>query len=79
MEPEAAGGHLDITIGVELTALKRMAEEFTILQYHTRSMRMMAYHNVGKHVVCGMDGTRKICSRDNLMWEHRLRGEQQQL
>jgi len=22
-----------------------------------------AYHNVGKHVVCGMDGTRKICSR----------------
>jgi len=41
MEPEAAGGHLGITIGVELTALKRMAEEFTILQYHTRSMRMM--------------------------------------
>ena len=41
MEPEAAGSHIDTTIGAELTALKRMAEEFTILQCHTRSMRIM--------------------------------------
>eukprot|EP00957_Ditylum_brightwellii_P193068 14700486-Ditylum_brightwellii.AAC.1 len=60
MEPEAAGSCLDITIGADLTALKRMAEEFTVLQYHARSMRIMAYHHIGKHVVCGMDGIRKI-------------------
>eukprot|EP00957_Ditylum_brightwellii_P179257 13655895-Ditylum_brightwellii.AAC.1 len=41
MEPEAAGSCLDITIGAELTALKRTAEEFNILQYHMRSMRIM--------------------------------------
>eukprot|EP00957_Ditylum_brightwellii_P116161 8861154-Ditylum_brightwellii.AAC.1 len=65
MEPEAAGSHLDITIGVELTVLKRTVEEFIMLQYHRRSMRIMAYHHVGKHVVCGMDETRKIGSEDN--------------
>eukprot|EP00957_Ditylum_brightwellii_P025703 1944439-Ditylum_brightwellii.AAC.1 len=52
MEPEVAGSHLDITIGAELTALKRTVEELTILQYHMRSMRIMAYHHVGKHVLC---------------------------
>eukprot|EP00957_Ditylum_brightwellii_P058724 4453231-Ditylum_brightwellii.AAC.1 len=42
MEPEVAGSRLDITIGVELTALKRATEKFSILQYHIRSMRIMA-------------------------------------
>eukprot|EP00957_Ditylum_brightwellii_P004366 331228-Ditylum_brightwellii.AAC.1 len=60
MEPEAAGSHLDTTIGAERTALKRMAEEFTRLQYHMRSMRIM----VRKPVICGMDETRKIGSED---------------
>eukprot|EP00957_Ditylum_brightwellii_P133881 10209081-Ditylum_brightwellii.AAC.1 len=36
MEPEMEGSHLDITIRADLTALKRMAEEFIILQYHMR-------------------------------------------
>eukprot|EP00957_Ditylum_brightwellii_P164502 12524158-Ditylum_brightwellii.AAC.1 len=65
MEPEVAGCHLGKTIETEITALKRMAEEFTMLQYHTRTMRIMAYHCVGKHVVCRMDETRKIRSGDN--------------
>eukprot|EP00957_Ditylum_brightwellii_P200085 15253013-Ditylum_brightwellii.AAC.1 len=65
MEPEVAGSHLGITIGAEPTALKRMTEGITILQYHTRSMRNMAYFHVRKHVVCKMDGTRKIGLRDN--------------
>eukprot|EP00957_Ditylum_brightwellii_P173191 13184324-Ditylum_brightwellii.AAC.1 len=41
MEPEAAGSRLDTTIGADLTALKRTAEGFIILQYYTRSMRIM--------------------------------------
>eukprot|EP00957_Ditylum_brightwellii_P067756 5142724-Ditylum_brightwellii.AAC.1 len=65
MEPDVAGSRPDITIGAELTALKRTIEDFTILQYHMRSMRIMAYHHVGKHVVCGMDEMRKIRSGDN--------------
>jgi len=40
MEPEAAGNHLDMIIGAELTALKRALEKFTILQYHMRSRRI---------------------------------------
>eukprot|EP00957_Ditylum_brightwellii_P184254 14034076-Ditylum_brightwellii.AAC.1 len=40
-EPEAAGSRLGITIGAELTALKRTVEGFTILQYYTRSTRIM--------------------------------------
>eukprot|EP00957_Ditylum_brightwellii_P024353 1837419-Ditylum_brightwellii.AAC.1 len=59
MGPEVAGSCLDITIGEELAVLKRMLEEFTKLQYHTRSMRIMAYQHVGKHVACGMEETRK--------------------
>eukprot|EP00957_Ditylum_brightwellii_P118926 9070558-Ditylum_brightwellii.AAC.1 len=65
MEPEAAGSHLGTTIGAKLTALKRTAEAFTILQYYMRSMRIMAYCHVRKHVECRMDGTRKIGSRNN--------------
>eukprot|EP00957_Ditylum_brightwellii_P188909 14380149-Ditylum_brightwellii.AAC.1 len=67
MEPEAAGNHLDIIIGAELTALKRTLEELTILQYHKRSMRIIVtYQHVGKHVVCEMDETRNIGSEDDL-------------
>eukprot|EP00957_Ditylum_brightwellii_P014788 1114962-Ditylum_brightwellii.AAC.1 len=65
MEPDVAGSHLDITFGAELTAMKRTVKEFTILQYHMKSMRIMAYHHVGKHVVCGMDEMRKIGSGNN--------------
>eukprot|EP00957_Ditylum_brightwellii_P201753 15327072-Ditylum_brightwellii.AAC.1 len=65
MEPEEAGSRLDITIETELTALKRMAEGFTILQYPTKSMRIMTYQHVGKHAVCRLDETRKIGSEDN--------------
>eukprot|EP00957_Ditylum_brightwellii_P195565 14901627-Ditylum_brightwellii.AAC.1 len=65
MEPEAAGSRLDTTIGADCTALKRTAEGFTILQYYTRSMRIMAYCHVRKHVECRMDGMRKISSRNN--------------
>jgi hypothetical protein len=41
MEPEMTGSHLDKTIETEITALKKMAEEFTMLQYQTRTMRIM--------------------------------------
>eukprot|EP00957_Ditylum_brightwellii_P090466 6889369-Ditylum_brightwellii.AAC.1 len=67
MEPEAAGSCLYITIGEELTALKRTLEEFTILQYHMRSRRIMAYNHAGKHGVCGMNETRKIGSGITLL------------
>eukprot|EP00957_Ditylum_brightwellii_P016798 1264530-Ditylum_brightwellii.AAC.1 len=41
MEPEAAGSCLDITTAAKLTALKRTLDEFTTLQYHTRSRTIM--------------------------------------
>eukprot|EP00957_Ditylum_brightwellii_P140241 10685494-Ditylum_brightwellii.AAC.1 len=65
MEPEAAGRRLDTTIGAELTTLKRTAEGFTILQYYTRSVGIMAFCHARKHVECRMDGTRKIGSKNN--------------
>eukprot|EP00957_Ditylum_brightwellii_P190685 14516222-Ditylum_brightwellii.AAC.1 len=60
MEPEVAGSRLDTTIGAMLTALKRTAEGFIILQYYTKSMRIMAYCHVKKHVEYRMDETRKL-------------------
>eukprot|EP00957_Ditylum_brightwellii_P125097 9536143-Ditylum_brightwellii.AAC.1 len=65
MESDTAGSHLGITIEAELTTLKKLTVEFTILQHHTRSMKIMTNQHVGKHVVCGMDETRIFGSGDN--------------